>query len=259
MSSTIFADEVVVEPVAPLAPVKPAFSDDRSNVLSKSMLIGRKFTFVDVEQDDTLYAAAVNYLRDYKGSFAFLADMQRQRRRISEKQAAGVLNCMVAEYGRVKGEKPTNNSKPALDPDDVNYEAWLDFQASSVGKGTYTVVLPMVTDRVTVRLGPWRPDKYNPGKKMRWISYRRGTSYDLYARQRAGEQHVIIPAQRNANGRVNSALLALFNDPDVPAEAALAYALESGRCSRCDRELTVPASIHQGYGPECVKYVIGGN
>lgn len=36
-----------------------------------------------------------------------------------------------------------------------------------------------------------------------------------------------------------------------PKAAALAYALESGNCSRCGRLLTVPASLNAGMGPEC--------
>lgn len=42
---------------------------------------------------------------------------------------------------------------------------------------------------------------------------------------------------------------------DRHAAAGLAYALESGRCYRCDRTLTVPASIHRGLGPDCAKKV----
>lgn len=32
-------------------------------------------------------------------------------------------------------------------------------------------------------------------------------------------------------------------------------ALKSARCFRCHRKLTVPTSVHQGYGPECVNLV----
>lgn len=35
----------------------------------------------------------------------------------------------------------------------------------------------------------------------------------------------------------------------------LAYALESSRCWRCNRTLTVPASIHRGLGPDCAQIV----
>lgn len=36
-----------------------------------------------------------------------------------------------------------------------------------------------------------------------------------------------------------------------PRKAGLAYALESNRCFRCNRTLTVPASVHRGLGPIC--------
>jgi len=36
-----------------------------------------------------------------------------------------------------------------------------------------------------------------------------------------------------------------------PAKTGEAYALKSGRCCRCGKKLTVPASIHQGMGPDC--------
>jgi hypothetical protein len=36
-----------------------------------------------------------------------------------------------------------------------------------------------------------------------------------------------------------------------PMKAAQVYAVREGRCSRCGRTLTVPASLHHGMGPEC--------
>lgn len=42
---------------------------------------------------------------------------------------------------------------------------------------------------------------------------------------------------------------------DTAEEAGMRYALESSCCRRCNRTLTVPASIHRGYGPECIKKV----
>lgn len=44
-------------------------------------------------------------------------------------------------------------------------------------------------------------------------------------------------------------------DPVRLAERGYAYALASSRCYRCGRELTVPASIHRGMGPECAAKV----
>ena len=44
----------------------------------------------------------------------------------------------------------------------------------------------------------------------------------------------------------------IINDPSAPREA---YAEKSGRCSRCNRTLTVPSSLHAGLGPECAKKI----
>jgi uncharacterized protein DUF6011 len=38
-----------------------------------------------------------------------------------------------------------------------------------------------------------------------------------------------------------------------PKEAGMAYAIHEGCCCRCGRELTVPASIHAGMGPDCAE------
>lgn len=38
---------------------------------------------------------------------------------------------------------------------------------------------------------------------------------------------------------------------EFKARAREAYALKSGRCSKCGRKLTVPASLFRGMGPEC--------
>jgi hypothetical protein len=40
-------------------------------------------------------------------------------------------------------------------------------------------------------------------------------------------------------------------DAEGRAEGREAYAMRSGRCSKCGRKLTVPASLHRGMGPEC--------
>lgn len=50
--------------------------------------------------------------------------------------------------------------------------------------------------------------------------------------------------------RIQRAVDIIFRQPD---ETGLAYALRSSRCCRCNRTLTVPASINNGLGPECAK------
>lgn len=54
---------------------------------------------------------------------------------------------------------------------------------------------------------------------------------------------------RKATDSAMAALMALLTG-DYEA-MGLAYAMASGRCWKCGRELTVPASIHRGMGPDC--------
>jgi hypothetical protein len=52
--------------------------------------------------------------------------------------------------------------------------------------------------------------------------------------------------------RFASDMQTLLGDPDG---AMMDYALKSGRCARCGRVLTVPASLHRGVGPECARII----
>lgn len=52
--------------------------------------------------------------------------------------------------------------------------------------------------------------------------------------------------------RKESALrVVLLGDKNDQGDMREAYAMRSGRCGRCHRKLTVPASLHRGLGPEC--------
>lgn len=50
--------------------------------------------------------------------------------------------------------------------------------------------------------------------------------------------------------RIQAAVNRVAQDPDA---AGLAYAMKENCCYRCGRDLTVPASIHKGMGPECAR------
>lgn len=69
-------------------------------------------------------------------------------------------------------------------------------------------------------------------------------SLRVWSRFRSGHDLVVKAAK---------ALLAA--DDGKREEYGLAYALESGRCRRCHRKLTVPASICRGYGQRCAELV----
>ena len=51
---------------------------------------------------------------------------------------------------------------------------------------------------------------------------------------------------------------ATARDTHAALEAAgIAYAVRSSRCRRCNKVLTVPASIHRGFGPDCAARIGG--
>lgn len=53
-----------------------------------------------------------------------------------------------------------------------------------------------------------------------------------------------------ADSALADAARVLLN-PDAAEAAGMAYAMKSGRCRNCGRTLTVPTSLHRGYGPDC--------
>lgn len=53
--------------------------------------------------------------------------------------------------------------------------------------------------------------------------------------------------------RIQKAMDRIMADPET---AGLAYAMKENRCCRCGKELTVPASIHKGMGPECARRAV---
>lgn len=59
---------------------------------------------------------------------------------------------------------------------------------------------------------------------------------------------------KDINPRWISAIRVVLGTEDHAAMRE-AYAMRSGRCSRCGRTLTVPASLHRGLGPECATKV----
>jgi hypothetical protein len=48
--------------------------------------------------------------------------------------------------------------------------------------------------------------------------------------------------------RIQHAIDLIATDPSAAQQA---YAMKEGKCARCGRDLTVPASLHRGLGPEC--------
>lgn len=123
---------------------------------------------------------------------------------------------------------------------------------SGVGDGYYTIIRPDGSYR-TLRLRTQDEDEqFMPGKQI--IGYLSGSNND---RDYTNFGHIDGDFVRVwKRFQYDSSLMSdsqiLLGDSDKAREA---YALESGRCSRCNRTLTRPESITGGLGPECAKMI----
>lgn len=116
--------------------------------------------------------------------------------------------------------------------------------------GTYTVARP--DGHLTLQI---KTAKEGPLAGKRIISYLSGpdNSLDFTGCAFFTEKGACM-WKRYRDGRLNIDVPAAIRlIAGGPAEAGLLYAMRSSRCCRCGRKLTVPASIHNGMGPECAK------
>ena len=141
----------------------------------------------------------------------------------------------------------------ASDPD---YRDYLEAHAQAklkvaVADGFYTVVMSDEPgDHVTIRIRTQDKDaRFAPGEQI--ASYLMGpnneSDYAGFAFVKPNGDFNVWKRFKASHNLIN-ALGVLTQDPE---EAGQAFALESGRCRRCNRTLTVPASINRGFGPHC--------
>lgn len=175
-------------------------------------------------------------------------------------------------------EKPAFKMPEATLPDltteqrDVDATVRLDRQAAKetapenaepvtpvVHNGTYTIVLNEAGDYRTIRLSDL-PLNINQPKGTQIAAYLSGrdneANYTGFAFVTGDTFHLwksfVIAAAHVSN--LGQALAVLLHaNAETRAEYGYAYAVESGRCYRCNRKLTVPTSIHRGLGPDCAK------
>lgn len=120
---------------------------------------------------------------------------------------------------------------------------------------TYTVVTG--SEYWTIRLEePWAEARVEPGTLT--VSYLCGSDNETDFRGFGfvSPTKGFTPWRKYADPEVLSAYKAavsflLAADAAGHAAGRETYALRSGRCARCGRTLTVPASLHAGMGPDC--------
>lgn len=121
------------------------------------------------------------------------------------------------------------------------------------GEGTYTVVLG--SERRTLKFVAPKEGTFKGKIVVRYLSGSDNESdYTGFANSQ-DVTHVRIWRRYKEDSVLVEALKFLCESDANRADAGERYALESSRCWRCGRKLTVPASIHRGLGPECAKRV----
>lgn len=116
------------------------------------------------------------------------------------------------------------------------------------GDGSYT----------TLRIQPhW--DETEAGKGVKVASYLSGadneSSYTRFGFVDPNGQVRVWGKHRSSEAIKHKAeaLKVILGQKSALMAAGEAYALESGKCFRCNRKLTVPSSISAGLGPDCAK------
>ena len=185
-------------------------------------------------------------LDNLKGRGAKLAaDLQRNR---GWTGMANVWAAMLEEWRRIylrrAGAAPTPAHlmpTPARPP---------------IADATYTVALADGT-HATVKIETMPANSsFAPGRRI--ASYLAGpdneTSFAGFAFIDGDTLRVWSRYQNSERAaRYADATRLILGQPTKSAESREAYALLSSRCARCNRTLTVPASIHRGLGPECAQ------
>lgn len=149
-----------------------------------------------------------------------------------------------------RGIDPVPNRVPVAPEVEVAVEA--ETESVTVADGTYTLEYADGTHKTyRIRTGEFK------GQERRFVELLTGSdnerSFTAFAYLNEGtrttvnvwkrfERGTMVPFAREIEASLTKEGL---------ATAGLAYALKSGRCCRCGRTLTVPASIHRGMGPDC--------
>jgi len=179
------------------------------------------------------------YVQTYSGSFDFMRSLSASVSNWgmalwSPARWKGAANCLRAEGLRT---------------------AWAQVVAEPVAKRVANAIYTAVFDgtRVTIKVTKhWEAGKTEQVCKFlsgsdndsdyTGFAFLRGSTLQMWSRFKD-------------NTRLARAMEIILGDPDASGEA---YAIESNRCFRCNRTLTVPSSIHRGLGPECASLYAEG-
>lgn len=228
----------------------------------------------------TLKDVAYWYALNYVGSFDYMVDMSRKASKgieLTPAQLAGVLNCLLAEARRRAPITPAVEPAPArvglADMRTVPAPTLAPIAAQApaqtalapvvptVRDGIYTLVLNQEGDYRTLRITTATDEQREQFKLPQGAQFAKYLSGQDNEHSYTGFAFVIgnqvrIWSKFKADSKLVEALNVLVRaDKAAQSDYGQAYALESGKCWRCGRTLTVPASVNRGLGPDCAKLV----
>lgn len=159
----------------------------------------------------------------------------------------GLPTSYVLDWGKAKASEMTPGYRVELAIVAVAVEPKL--AVVNIIDGRYTVVFEDGTYR-TIKVETYTDGNFAGKRIASFLSGPdNGRDYQGFAFVNDGGFNIW---KRYVGSGLDNSLEVLFQDPE---KSGVEYALRSSRCRRCGRDLTVPASLHAGYGPECAKKV----
>lgn len=251
---------------------------------------GNKITEQQVGASATLRSIADAFVIAYRGRFELMISLQGYISKgytLSDSQRRAALNTLLRCYDRKKqadaemrqladanGLTLTQTEQQALQNGSTVEQALeqrvIAAQRASltqapepvtpvVKDGTYTIVLDeqgtyrtlqvvTIEDAATLR-------RYNNPQGTQIVKYLSGpdneANYTLFATLKGEKAEIIRGKGDSLSTQALSVLINAGSEQRIDYGAA--YAMQSGRCWRCGRKLTVPASLHRGMGPICAE------
>lgn len=188
------------------------------------------------------------WLSQYNGSNDFVLSVREGARRfgsLTEKQEAAIRKFMA----------------PKLSPAPVVTSSVSHEVTAKIPSGTYTIINPKTGGYRTIELTDADTEKFsNLPKGTQIVGYLAGpdnaTDFVGFGFVKGATfQAWKRFADEDSIPDWKAAIKFLLSGKANAADAAHAYAIKSGRCSMCQRKLTVPASLHQGFGPICAEKI----
>jgi hypothetical protein len=210
----------------------------------------RKVTADDIlnsEARDVVTAVAHDIVTSYTGTFSYMLNMRQYTALgLTNAQIAGVLNCAIADYRYNQRKAAVKQAETIVQ---TTTSRVYDHSKQYVADGWYTI--QGNTSHRTVRLQTVKEDG-NTVKQ--WLAYLNGsdnTGDYLTIGFVIGNEVKLFKKNEGKYTDIVAAARYLIKNGTKAPEYGKNYALRSGRCARCNKMLTVPLSITNGYGPKC--------